>query len=121
MIWKHSLRDRAAMELVRYLTNTQTLDVLAKAMVAMPPRLENLAAGEIAVDSITRQMAAALPNGRTYPTVGLWGVIEERLVAELLQIGEVLLINPDAKPAEVIQNHIMPLAQRLNISLEQRK
>lgn len=121
VIWKHTLRDRAAMELVRYLTGAKTLEALAKAMIAMPPRLENLAAAEAASDPISRQMAAALPNGRTYPTVGLWGVIEERLVAELLQIAEELYVIQDAKFAEVIHNHILPLANRLNISLEQRK
>jgi multiple sugar transport system substrate-binding protein len=121
VVWKHTHRERAAVELVRYLTSAKVLPGLSYAMKALPPRLENLASPELIIDPIVRQMAEALPNGRTYPTAGLWGVVEERLVSELLQIAEELLANPDADIQAVVRNRMVPLANRLNISLEQRK
>ena len=125
--WRHTRHERGAVNLVRFLTSSAALPQIARAMTALSPRLENLAAPEIQagkavrinVSDAARIMAAALPSGRTYPAVGLWGMVEERLVASLLQIGSELLNDAQADLAAVIRQAVEPQVRRLNISLEQ--
>jgi multiple sugar transport system substrate-binding protein len=118
VVWKHSHHERAAVELVRYLTSAKILPTLTQAMKALPPRLEILTSPELFTDPISRQMAEALPNGRTYPTAGLWGIVEGRLVNELLRMAEKLLAEPTDDIRTTLQKRISTLAKHLNLSME---
>ena len=120
VIWKHTMRDRAAFQLARYLTTAPIQSALSQALAAMPARLESLNSPEISANPATRSMAQALTGGRGYSTAGLWGLVEEHLIYELQQIANELLADPDADVTQAIQKRILPAAKRLNISLGQR-
>jgi multiple sugar transport system substrate-binding protein len=119
VIWRHTRRERAAVELVRFLMSNQALTQANLAMAALPPRLTLLDAPELAHDAVRGVMAQAIKTGRSYPAFRLWGMLEERLVSALLAIGADVLGQPDRDLRDTIELHIKPLAQRLNLTLAQ--
>lgn len=119
VIWRHTRRERAAVELVRFLMSDQVLTQANRAMAALPPRLNLLDAPELAHDPVRGVMAQAIKSGRSYPAFRLWGMLEERLVGALLTIGADVLSQPDRDLRDTIELHIKPLAQRLNLTLAQ--
>lgn len=119
VIWRHTHRERAALELARFLTSSQVLQHLAPALAALSPRLEDLAQPAISADPATAIMARSLPQGRAYPAVSLWGVIEERLVNSLLALETELLAAPQTDTTALVQKVIEPAAKRLTLSMAQ--
>lgn len=119
VIWKHTRRERAAVDLVRFLMSDDVLAQTNRAMAALPPRVAVLDSPEFADDSLRTVMAQAIKTGRSYPAFRLWGMVEERLVSALLNIGAEVLAQPDRDLGEAIEQQINPLAQRLSLTLTQ--
>ena len=59
----------------------------------------------------------ALQSGRGFPTIRLWGAVEEKLIVEISNIWAELLANPGQDLDACLHKHLDPLAQRLNIVL----
>ncbi len=119
VVWKHTRNDRAAIELVRYLTSPTVQVRVAPALAAMPPRLAALDLPEITNDPVLSVFAQSIRTGRTYPSIPLWGLVEDRLVTALIQIGQALIADEPADLDHVIHQYIDPLARKLNITLSQ--
>jgi len=55
---------------------------------------------------------------QSFPTMRLWGSIEDKLVATISNIWLQLLTNPTQDIDECLRKHLDPLANRLNMLLE---
>ncbi len=123
-IWKHSRSEDAALALVRYLASAEVQLALSGPSLQLPTRLEGLAARQIQADSLLSIAAQSAVTGRSYPTVPMWGLIEENLINALhaVQIG--LLKDTAAQKGinetdvtQAVHNAIDPLARRMNVML----
>ena len=119
VIWQHTRHERAAVELVRFLMSEAVLAQANRAMATLPPLTAMLDSAEFIPDPMRNVMAQAIKTGRSYPAFRLWGILEDRLVNTLLSIGVEVLAHPDRDLADLIDQQIIPLAQRLSLTLAQ--
>ncbi len=119
VIWRHTHRERAAVELVRFLMSDNVLAQANRAMATLPPRLAVLDTPEFSADPVHGVMPQAIKTGRSYPAFRLWGMLEDRLVNALLSIGAEVLAQPDRDLRETIEQQIRPLAQRMSLTFKQ--
>lgn len=119
VIWKHARHERAAVELVRFLMSEAVLAQANRAMATLPPLIASLNSPEFAHDPMRNVMTQAIKTGRSYPAFRLWGIVEDRLVNALLSIGAEVLAHPARDLADILDQQIKPLAQRLSLTLAQ--
>jgi multiple sugar transport system substrate-binding protein len=117
VIWQYTLHPREAFELVRFLA-TQPVHI-PKSLVdhQVPVRREAVHMPLMANDDYHRAYLEAIQRGRAFPTMGLWGAIEDKLRAALGNIWIDLFANPNQDLDACIHKHLDPIAQRLNITL----
>jgi multiple sugar transport system substrate-binding protein len=109
VIWKHTRHSHAAVELVRMLTDQQGQIVSSRASGLLPTRLD-----VTLTDPSSQLMVLGLKQGRSFPSLPLWGLIEDGLVSVLAQIWDDLLSHDPVDLDAVIKNHLDPLAARLS-------
>ena len=59
-----------------------------------------------------------MQTGKSFPTMRLWGSIEEKLITTISKIWEELFEDPDQDLDGCLQKHFDALAARLNVVLE---
>jgi ABC-type glycerol-3-phosphate transport system substrate-binding protein len=119
VVWKHTRNERAALDLVRFLTSTPIQTRAALPLGTLPPRLAALADPQIAGDPILSVFAESIRTGRSYYGVTLWGLIEDRLVVALQQMGNKVISDEEIDLEPYIRHQTDMLARRLNITLSQ--
>ncbi len=118
VVWDYSIHDREAFELVHYLTSQPLRMPASPHEVYIPTRRKAMEMPSIKTDIFHRTYLQALQTGRSYPTIRLWGSIEEKLIAGLSNIWEELFTQPDTNLDGCLHKHLDPLAQRLNSAIE---
>jgi hypothetical protein len=68
-------------------------------------------------DPFHRIYLQALQTDRSFPTMRLWGSVEEKLIREISSIWAELFADPDQDLDTCLHRHFDPLAERLNIVL----
>lgn len=119
VIWKHTRKKRAALRLVEFLTEGLVLARTNPALATLPPRLSVLKEAPYTTDPMLTVMSAAVQSGQAYPPLRLWGLVEDKLVAALLNIGSDLLSNPQADLEQVVKAEIETVTHRLGLILSQ--
>lgn len=119
VVWQHSPNVESALTLVRYLTSVTPMMQVSLPFRMLPTRLAVMSTPEYLADPILKNLGDAPHFGRSYPAVKLWGVIEERFIAGLLNIRAAALADPSADLGPLIEQTLVPLARRLNIALAQ--
>jgi multiple sugar transport system substrate-binding protein len=116
-IWKQTRAENASLELVRFLSRKDITHRILPYSLYLPPRLAEL--DEIAAEPGPHQAAVvqAALNGRTSPCVPMIGLLEDRLSFALLSIQQEILDNPNVNIDLLLQQRIIPLGRRTNISL----
>ncbi len=117
VIWRHSRQEKLAFELVKYLTSQPTQIVYSTNARSLPVRLEALACPPFSTEPLYTSIVEALKSGRSYQVNRLWGMVEERLIADLNQIWAELFADPAADVDALLDRHLLPLADRLNAVL----
>ncbi len=117
VIWKHTHQPEAAFELVRYLTSREALDELVRTVYLIPARLDALQGETYQGSEPYRALATAAMNGRTFPTMPLFGLLEQKLSGMLEQIWRTLRQEPEAGVETLVREQTTGLARRLNITL----
>ncbi len=120
VIWRHTRKEEAATKLIHFLTQPSAQITYSQKVGLLPARLDALSAPPFSTDPVWQVAAKGLTTGRTFPVTRSWGLIEDRLVAELGAIWAEALANPDADLGAMVIKHIEPLAQRLKLRLEQK-
>jgi multiple sugar transport system substrate-binding protein len=117
VIWKYSLRDQEAFELVRFLASQPTRIPGSPHSPLLPTRREALHIPSVAQDPFQQTYLRAMQTGHNFPTVRLWGSIEEKLDREIANIWAELFANPAQDIDACLHSHLDPLAERLNMAL----
>jgi len=121
VVWRQVLgypeRERAAIELVKFLTNRENGLRWAREVGSMPARRDVLQEIYPPENPLHRAVMQSAEHGRAYHTVPLWRRIEYQIAQEL----GVVLQEANAKPNEssesLLRAHMEPLARRLNLTL----
>ena len=119
VVWEYTRHPKEAVELVRFLTSPPSLLYLAKPLCTLPPRLSVLSAPDFRGDPLWDGVIRAAENGRSSPSIKLWGLIEEKLLNILHQIAEDLIRDPYLDADTVIYMRIEPFAKKLSLTLSQ--
>jgi multiple sugar transport system substrate-binding protein len=115
VIWKHSRHEREACELIRFLSSRSIRIPGSPHTIMLPARRESLNLPTVASDSFQKTCLAAMQTGHSFPTVRVWGSIEEKLIWVINIIWADLFAHPSEDPDESLHRHLVPLAARLNL------
>ena len=118
VIWEHVRNRLAAVRLVGFLTSDRVQKVYPHHVGLHPARRETLFNAPFTDDPLFGELPARFENGRAYPTVSLWGVIERRLPRTLADIWQDYLGNPDSDLDNLLEKHLNQLANRLALTLQ---
>ena len=121
VVWQHVLgypeRERASIELVKFLTNRENGLRWAREVGSMPARLDVLQEiypPQNPLHSATMQSAS---HGRAYHTVPLWRRIEYQIAQELGACIQDANARPTESAETILRARMEPLARRLNLAL----
>ena len=121
VIWQYTLYPKEAFELVRFLT-TQPVQAPTSSTYRhqVPTRRAAIHVPLVENDVFHRayvQYLQSMQRGRSFPSIRLWGAVEDKLRAGLSNIWADLFANPNQDLDTCIHKHLDPLAGRLNIAL----
>jgi multiple sugar transport system substrate-binding protein len=119
VMWNRTDEPVAALELIAHLTSREFQINFPKRIGLLPGRLDSLESFPLPDPSLYQLMLRALKRGRSLPNLGLWGLIEDRLVNVLPVLWDDILASPQPDLEALYDKYITPLTQRLNIILSQ--
>ncbi|MGB8214067.1 MAG: extracellular solute-binding protein [Anaerolineales bacterium] len=117
VIWKYSLRERESFELIRFLATQPTRIPGSPHEHMLPTRRDAVHMPSVEQDVFHQIYLQTLQSGRSFPTVRLWGSIEEKLNREINNIWVRQFANPSEDIDACLHERLDPLAYRLNIVL----
>jgi multiple sugar transport system substrate-binding protein len=117
VIWNHipPLQEPLAVDLVRYLTSPENMMTQFLKTKYTPANLEAL--NRVELDPTYSPLAQSLKKGRAFKRVPLWGLVEDKLVKALNHIWQKIFEAPEPNIDQIIQDTLLPLENRLNITL----
>jgi multiple sugar transport system substrate-binding protein len=122
-IWKHVAVDheKAAADLVHYLVTSPALLEFYHQAGLMPARRDLLAQPPFSGDPHYQKIIEVLEAGRPHARITMWGLVEDRLTTTLAHIWDKVRANPTQDMAALIEENMVPLAQRLDETLSGRR
>jgi ABC-type glycerol-3-phosphate transport system substrate-binding protein len=120
VVWKHGTprQERLAAELVRHLTSLPAQITASQDAGLLPVRPEAFGAPPLAGHPLYQVLGRGVTEGRSFPSMRLWGLIEEKLTAALGSLwARVFMAEPDTSLDDLIRAELEPLAARLNKTL----
>ena len=117
VMWKHTRHPNAVFELIRFLSRPEIALECAQSSVALPAHRDAQSFAKITNDPIQNIMLDSLRTGRSYRPVKMWGMIETRLIDALIEVENKYLSDPTNDLDELLTDHIVTQANRLNIAL----
>jgi multiple sugar transport system substrate-binding protein len=121
IIWQYTTHPQEAFEWVRFLATQPAHAPTDIYRHQVPTRREALHVPLMENDIFQRtyfQYLQSMQRGRSFPTMRLWGSMEEKLVLEISRIWAELFANLGQDLDECLHRHLDPIAKRLNITLE---
>jgi multiple sugar transport system substrate-binding protein len=119
VIWKHTPKHQAALELIRFLTRPQAQIAHSQNIGLLPARLDALAAAPFSANPVWSSAIVGLKTGRSFPATRHWGLMEDRLTTALGKLWAEALADPDLDLDRAIAKRLEPLAKRLDLVLGQ--
>jgi multiple sugar transport system substrate-binding protein len=117
VIWRHSLHELEALQLINHLTSPAVLKNLFQAGVHFPARVEVLNGEPFAGDPDYQLVIECIRRGREVRSARLWAGVESRLNALGVQLWVDLFANPELDLAGEIERRVRDLAGRLEKTL----
>jgi multiple sugar transport system substrate-binding protein len=118
VIWQYTRKAREALELIRFLSAQPIFyNNSRQPYHQLPTRREALNAPLTQNDPFNRTYLQAFQAGRSFPTLRLWGSIEDKLIPVVSNLWAELFANPDLDLETGLHRHLDPLAERLNLVL----
>jgi len=118
--WKHAGHSEAAIKLIRFLTSQRVQAGFGQRAGLLPTRPDVLSNPPYADVPLYRTVAQGLERGRSFPSLTLWGLVEDKLNEAFSQLWADLLANSDLDLEQAIAEHLEPMAQRLDLTLGSR-
>jgi ABC-type glycerol-3-phosphate transport system substrate-binding protein len=117
VIWQYALHPQEAFELIHFLGHQPATFPASPHDHLVPPRRDVMHMPIAAEDEFNRIYLQALQIGKGFPTIRLWGSVEDRLVTGIANIWAERYSNPNEDLDACMHRHLDPLAQRLNMTL----
>jgi multiple sugar transport system substrate-binding protein len=117
VVWRHSLYEQEAIQLISHLTSLPVLARVFQATGNFPARLAALNAAPFAGDPDYQLVGECIRRGRMMRSAHLWAGVEMRLNALCDQLWEDLFANPNLNLEHEIEVRIKDLAGRLEKTL----
>ncbi len=114
VIWQHSDHSAEAFELIRFLSSQPACIPASPHSNEIPTHREAIKMPTFESDPFHHAYLQALQTGRAFPTIRIWGSIEDKLINEISNIWAELFANPNQDLDECLHRHFDPLAKRLN-------
>jgi multiple sugar transport system substrate-binding protein len=122
VIWKNVLGDpeheKAALELVRFLSRKETQVELFKIQNVLPARSDAYDEISFSLETTLPTVQRVLKTGRPHPPVRLWRRIEAFLDEMLLEIGSRVLRSAGTPPSETAKQLLAEYEQKLTVVLK---
>jgi ABC-type glycerol-3-phosphate transport system substrate-binding protein len=114
VVWKHLRPDETerAIDLVKFLTSAEIELTLLDDVGYIPASIRAL--GRIPANSIYAAAVESVRKARPFRHIRMWGVVEEKLGAELSKIWQALLSTPNPDVSQIIADHLDPIETSLN-------
>jgi multiple sugar transport system substrate-binding protein len=117
VIWRYSLHPNECFDLVRFLS-MQPISIPASPHdQGLPTRRSALDMPSAESDMFHRTYLQSMQRSRSFPSIRLWGAMEDKLISELSLIWSELFADPNQNLDECLHRHLDPLAKRLNTTL----
>jgi multiple sugar transport system substrate-binding protein len=117
VVWKNVLADaeheKAALDLVRFLSKKETQIQLFKVENILPARADAYDELTFPLDTTNPTLQRVLQLGRPHPTLRLWRRIEAFLDEMLLDIGNMVLRQPTVSPSDIAMGMLNEYDQKL--------
>ena len=121
VLWKHAVHETAAVKLIRFLSGQHVQASFGRQAGLLPSRHDVLSNPPFSDDPFYKVMAQGLKAGRSFPSIPLWGLVEEKLNEVLGHLWADLLADPHLDLEKAITEHLEPLARRLSLTLRSRQ
>jgi multiple sugar transport system substrate-binding protein len=119
--WQHAVYRVAAIKLIRFLTSQRVQAAFGKGAGLLPTRPDVLCNPPFSEEPLYQMVAQGLERGRSFLTMPLWGLVEERLSEALSDLWKAILADPDLDLERALAERLEPLAQRLDVTLGSRR
>jgi multiple sugar transport system substrate-binding protein len=116
-IWQHARYTDEAVELVSYLVSPEVQAEFIPLTGMLPASKAAWAMPQLKDDPLLSVFYEPLLHGRAFTRASIWGMIEHKLIAEMSQIWNEIFSTPDPEVEVIVKKHLVPLARRLNITL----
>jgi ABC-type glycerol-3-phosphate transport system substrate-binding protein len=117
VIWQYSHHQDEAFELVRFLSTQPTSIPASPHCHELPTRRNALDMPSVENNIFHRVFLQAMQSGRGFPTMRLWGAVEDKLIVVISNIWADVFADPGQDIDACLHKHLDPVAQRLNIVL----
>jgi len=118
-IWKHSWSKPESLKFIQFLNSPEVQIAYTKEIGLLPVMSDVLTLPSFSDNIQYKKLIDRLKLGRSFRSVPLWGMVENRLSGILNVIWDDLLQEPDADVRKVIEERILSFNQRLNMTLQQ--
>lgn len=117
VIWKRSIKDLAALDLIRFLTSKENMIKYPKS-ITIPARLDALSDQVYSSNFMVQTFNEAIRIGRSVPSLPLWALVEDRLGKTLQQIWARIDSEPNINIENLVADSMNALAKRLSSTLQ---
>jgi multiple sugar transport system substrate-binding protein len=117
VIWRYSSHPQEAFELVRFLSSQPIYFPASLHDHELPVRREAIGMPVTENNVFNRTYIQSLQSGKPFPTMRLWGAVEEKLINEIAKIWADRFSNPDEDLNSCLHKHLDPIVKRLNLTL----
>jgi multiple sugar transport system substrate-binding protein len=120
VIWKHTHQDRYCLELIRQLASLTESTHYGDDTGIFSAHVRGLSASRYQEDLFLHTMSESIQAGKSFPTLPLWGLVEDRLINAMGNIWEAFARGEQAGMADTIEKTLNRVARSLNLTLSQR-
>jgi multiple sugar transport system substrate-binding protein len=117
VVWRHTRQEKVALDFIHFLTSRDVQITCSHLTGLFPVRRDALESEAFANEPLYQAASESLKRGRSFPALTMWGLVEDKLSAELTQIWSSLLTHPELEVEATIAKHLDPLARRLSMTL----
>jgi len=119
VVWKHTRNEQIALQLIKHLTSRKTQLAYTPTSGLLPVRQEVLDAPPYSEMPMFRVMSQSLKSGRTFLSIPLWGLVENKLNLTLDRVWEDIFASETPDIEGILHKRLDPLAQQLELTLSQ--
>jgi multiple sugar transport system substrate-binding protein len=122
VIWKYTQedreRERGAVDLVKFLVSREAEVQWARGVHSLMARIEAIEDVYPDYHPLRHPVMQMIQTGRTYRVIPLWRRLEYQIANTLNVVVQEARADPSIEAASILQKHLDPLADRLNLTLK---